>query len=170
MATAMTMTTTKNPSKQVYSAVMEYILSNAEIANTFKPVNITRYDAPTHNKFPFKQDLVPADLPDLVVQLLGFVPNRHSSCEYIEIYNFQATITTNGWTLDQSTIAHMLCDWLIESNYNMMQNVDFGEGYNFFKCEVMPTQIANQMPDRNRNLSGFVYAIHFNIQVSRGRS
>jgi len=163
------MTIPKNPSKQVYSAVMEYILSNTEIANTFKPVNITRYDAPTHNKFPFKQELAPADLPDLVVQLIGVTPNRHSSCEYIEIYNFQATITTGGWTLNQSAIAHVLMDWLIEGNYNMMNGINFGEGYNFFKCEVMPTQIANQMPDRNRNLSGFVYAIYFNIQVSRPR-
>jgi len=163
------MAMTNSPSKQVYGAVMEYILSNAEIAKAFKPVNITRYDAPTHNKFPFKQDLVPADLPDLVMQPTGFVSNRHSSCEYIEVYNFQATITTNGWTLDQSIIAHNLFDWLIESNYNMMGGIDFGEGYNFFKCEVMPTQIANHMPDRNRNLSGFVYAIYFNIQVSRPR-
>ena len=146
---------------------MDYILSNAEIAKAFKPVNITRYDTPTHNKFPFKQDLAPADLPDLVVQLIGVTPNRHSSCEYIEIYNFQATMTTGGWTLDQATIAHIFIDWLIEGNYNMMHGIDFGEGYNFFKCEVMPMQIANQMPDRNRNLSGFVYAIYFNVQVSR---
>lgn len=163
------MTIIKNPSKQVYSAVMAYILSNAEIAQTFKPVNITRYDTPTHNKFPFKQELVPADLPDLIVQLTGTTPNRHSSCEYVEIYNFQATITTGGWTLDQAAIAHVLMDWLIESNYNMMHDIDLGEGYNFFKCEVMPMQIANQMPDRNRNLSGFVYAVFFNIQVSRPR-
>jgi hypothetical protein len=58
---------------------------------------------------------------------------------------------------------------MIESNYNMMDGVDFGEGYNFFKCEVMPMQIANNMPDRNRNLSGFVYAVYFNVQVSRPR-
>jgi hypothetical protein len=163
------MTMTKNPSKQVYSAVMEYILSNAEIAKTFKPVNITRYDKPTHNKYPFKQDLAPADLPDLIVQLLGTVPNRHSSCDYVEIFNFQATITTGDWTLDQASIVHVLMDWLIESNYNVLQGVDLGEGYDFFKCEVMSMQSANQMPDRNRNLSGFVYAVFFNIQVSRPR-
>ena len=163
------MTMIKSPSKQVYSAVMEYILSNAEFAGAFKPVNITRYDKPTHNKFPFKQDLAPADLPDLVWQPLGSTSNRHSSCEYIEIYNYQATITTNDWTLDQSLLAHVLIDWMIEGNYNMMNGVDFGEGYNFFKCEVMPMQIANNMPDRNRNLSGFVYAVYFNIQVSRPR-
>jgi hypothetical protein len=161
------MAMTTNPSKQVYRAAMEYILSNADITKTFKPVNITRYDSPTHNKFPFKPELFPADLPDLVVQLIGVTPNRHSSCEYIEIYNFQATITTGDWTLDQAAVAHLVIDWLIEGNYNMMHGVDFGEGYNFFKCEVMPMQIANQMPDRNRNLSGFVYAIYFNIQVSR---
>ena len=101
-----------SPSKQVYSAVMEYILSNAEFASAFKPVNITRYDKPTHNKFPFKPELVPADLPDLVFQPLGSTSNRHSSCEYVEIYNFQATITTNDWTLDQSLLAHMLIDWI----------------------------------------------------------
>jgi hypothetical protein len=148
---------------------MAYILSNTEIAAAFKPVNITRYDTPTHNKFPFKHELAPADLPDLNVQLTGTTPNRHSSCEYVEIYNFQATITTGGWTLDQAAIAHVLMDWLIESNDNMMHDIDLGEGYNFFKCEVMPMQIANQMPDRNRNLSGFVYAVFFNIQVSRPR-
>ena len=160
---------TNNPSKQVYSVVMDYILSNAEIAATFKPVNITRYDKPTHNKFPFKQDLTPADLPDLVLQLTGATPNRHSSCEYVEIFNFQATVTTGNWTLDQAAIAHVLMDWLIEGNYNLMNGIDFGEGYEFFKCEVMPMQIANHMPDRNRNLSGFVYAIYFNIQISRPR-
>ena len=158
-----------SPSKQVYRAVIEYMLSNAEIAKTFKPVNITRYDAPTHNKFPFKQELFPADLPDLIVQLIGVTPNRQSSCEYIEIYNFQATVTTNGWTLDQAAIAHVLMDWMVESNYNLMTGVDLGEGYRFFKCEVMPMQIANHMPDKNRNLSGFVYAVYFNIQVSRPR-
>jgi hypothetical protein len=167
---AIAMTQKKNPSKQVYKATAEYILSNAEIAKTFKTVNITRYDAPTHNKFPFKQELAPADLPDFVLQLTGAVPNRQSSCEYVEIYNFQATITTNGWTLDQASIAHELMDWLIDSNYNMMNGIDFGEGYNFFKCEVMAMQSANHMPERNRNLSGFVYAILFNIQVSRMRS
>jgi len=159
----------KNPSKQVYSVVMEYILSNADIADTFKPVNITRYDTPTHNKYPFKQDLAPADLPDLIVQLTGSVPNRHSSCEYVEIYNFQATVTTGDWTLDQASVAHVLMDWLIEGNYNLMNGINFGEGYEFFKCEVMSMQTANQMPDRNRNLSGHVYAIYFNIQVSRPR-
>ena len=136
---------TNNPSKQVYSAVMDYILSNAEIAGTFKAVNITRYDTPTHNKYPFKQELAPADLPDLIVQLTGCVSNRHSSCEYIEIYSFQATITTGDWTLDQATTAHVLMDWMIEGNYNLMNGIDFGEGYNFFKCEVMPMQIANQI-------------------------
>ena len=157
-----------NPSKQVYGKVMEYILSNAEIANAFKTVNITRYDTPTHNKFPFKQDLAPADLPDLIVQLLGVSPDRHSSCEYIEIFNFQATITTGDWKLDQATIAHQLMDWMIEGNYNLMNGIDFGEGYSFFKCEVQPMQIANQMPT-NRNLSGHVYAVFFNVQVSRPR-
>jgi uncharacterized protein YggL (DUF469 family) len=95
--------------------------------------------------------------------------NRHSSCDYVEIYNFQATITTGDWTLDQAAIVHVLMDWLIESNYNVMQGVELGEGYDFFKCEVMSMQSANQMPDRNRNLSGFVYAVFFNIQVSRPR-
>jgi hypothetical protein len=165
----MAMTMTKNPSKQVYSAVMDYIMLNAEIAKTFKSVNITRYDKPTHNKYPFKQDLAPADLPDLILQLIGTTPNRHSSCDYVEIFNFQATITTGDWTLDQAAIVHVLMDWLIESNYNVLQGVDLGEGYDFFKCEVMSMQSANQMPDRNRNLSGFVYAVYFNIQVSRPR-
>ena len=158
-----------SPSKQVYSMVMEYILSNADIAKTFKPVNITRYDKPSHNKYPFKQELSPADLPDLIVQLLGVVPNRQSSGQYVEIYNFQATITTNDWTLEQATIAHVLMDWLIEANYNMMNGVDFGEGYAFFKTEMLPMQVLNHMPDRNRNLSGHVYAVFFNIQVSRPR-
>jgi len=161
--------TAKNPSKQIYSAVMDYILSNVKIAATFKPVNITRYDKPTHNKFPFKQDLAPADLPDLVLQLLGTTPNRHSSCEYIEIFNFQATITTGDWTLDQAAIVHVLLDWMIDANSNMMNGIDFSEGYQFFKCEVMPMQVANKMPERNRNLSGHVYAVYFNIQVSRPR-
>jgi cell division protein YceG involved in septum cleavage len=147
---------------------MEYILSNAEIAKTFKPVNITRYDKPVNNKYPYKQELMPADLPDLIVQLNGMVPNRNSSCDYVEIYNFQATITTGAWNLDQSTTAHALMDWLIEGNNNM-QGLDWGEGYHFFKVEVLPMQIANVMPDKNRNLSGFVYAVFFNVQVSRAK-
>ena len=158
-----------NPSKQIYSAVMEYILSNAGIANTFKPVNIVRYDKPSSNRYPYKQELMPADLPELILQLTGMIPNRHSSCEYVEIYQFQATITTNAWNLDQSVAAHVLIDWLIDGNRNMMNGIDFGEGYEFFKVEVLPMQIANAMADKNRNLSGFVYAVYFNIQVSRPR-
>ena len=158
-----------SPSKQVYGVVMDYILSNADIAKTFKPMNITRYDKPTHNKYPFKQDLAPADLPDLILQLTSVVPNRHSSGEYVEIYNFQATITTGDWTLEQSVIAHVLMDWLIEANYNMMNGTDFGEDYYFFKTEMLPMQVVNYMPDKNRNLSGHVYAIFFNIQVKRPR-
>jgi len=54
-------------------------------------------------------------------------------------------------------------------NDNMMNGLDFGEWYNYFKVEVLPMQIANAMADKNRNLSGFVYAIFFNVQVSRPR-
>ena len=163
------MTTIKNPSKQIYSVAMDYILSNAEIARTFKPVNIIRYDKPSNNRYPFRQELAPADLPELILQLTNVTPNRHSSSEYVEIYQFQATITTNAWNLDQSVAAHVLIDWLIDGNYNMMNGVDFGEGYEFFKVEVLPMQIANAMADKNRNLSGFVYGVFFNIQVSRPR-
>ena len=158
-----------NPSKQIYSAVMEYILSNAVIANTFKPVNIVRYDKPGNNRYPYKQELMPADLPELILQITGVTPNRHSSCDYVEIYQFQATITTASWNLDQSVAAHVLIDWLIDGNHTMMDGVDLGEGYEFFKIEVLPMQIANAMADKNRNLSGFVYAVHFNVQVSRPR-
>jgi len=158
-----------NPSKQIYSAVMDYILSNADIAGTFKPVNIVRYDKLGNNRYPYKQELMPADLPELILQLTGMMPNRHSSSEYVEIYQFQATITTNAWNLDQSVAAHVLIDWLIDGNYNMMDGIDFGEGYNFYKIEVLPMQIANAMADKNRNLSGFVYAVFFNVQVSRPR-
>ena len=158
-----------NPSKQIYSAVMEYILSNTVIANTFKPVNIVRYDKPGNNRYPYKQELMPADLPELVLQITGVTPNRHSSCEYVEIYQFQATITTGAWNLDQSVAAHVLIDWLIDGNHHMMNGIDLGEGYNFYKIEVLPMQIANAMAERNRNLSGFCYAVIFNVQVSRPR-
>ena len=89
---------------------MEYILSNAEIAGTFKPVNIVRYDKPGNNRYPFRQELAPADLPELILQLTNVTPNRHSSGDYVEIYQFQATITTNAWNLDQSVAAHVLID------------------------------------------------------------
>jgi hypothetical protein len=158
-----------NPSKQIYGVVMEYILSHAVIADTFKPVNIVRYDKPATKRYPYKQELAPADLPELILQLTGMTPNRHSSCEYVEIYQFQATITTNAWNLDQSVAAHVLIDWLIDGNQNMMNGIDFGEGYNFYKIEVLPMQIANAMADKNRNLSGFVYGVFFNVQVSRPR-
>ena len=161
--------TTFNPSKKISSVVMDYILSNEEIADTFKPVNIIRYDKPTNNRYPYKQELMPADLPEVILQLNNVTPNRHSSGEYVEIYQFQATITTNAWNLDQSAAAHVLLDWLIEGNHNMMNGIDFGEGYHFYKIEVMPMQIANAMADKNRNLSGFVYGVFFNIQVSRPR-
>jgi len=161
--------TTFNPSKKISSVVMDYILSNEEIADTFKPVNIIRYDKPSNNRYPYKQELMPADLPELILQLNNVTPNRHSSGEYVEIYQFQATITTNAWNLDQSAAAHVLLDWLIEGNHNMMNGIDFGEGYHFYKIEVMPMQIANAMADKNRNLSGFVYGVFFNIQVSRPR-
>ena len=165
----MAITMTKNPSKQIYGVVMEYILSNAEITGTFKPVNIIRYDKPSTLRYPYKQELMPADLPELILQLNNVMPNRHSSGEYVEIYQFQATITTSAWNLDQSVAAHVLIDWLIDGNYNMMDGGDFGEGYNFYKIEVLPMQIANAMPDKNRNLSGFVYGVFFNVQVSRPR-
>jgi len=42
--------TTPNPSKQIYRAVMEYILSSATLAGTFKPANIIRYDKPGTNR------------------------------------------------------------------------------------------------------------------------
>jgi hypothetical protein len=158
-----------NPSKQIYSVVMDYLLSNADIAKTFKPVNIIRYDKPSTNRYPYKQELLPADLPELILQIIGVTPNRHSSCEYVEIYQFQATVTTNAWNLDQSVAAHVLIDWLIEGNHNMMNGGNFGEGYNFYKIEVLPMQIANAMVERNRNLSGFVYGVFFNVQVSRPR-
>jgi len=159
--------TTFNPSKQVYSAVMEYILSNATLAKTFKPQNITRYDMPTHNRFPHKQSIAPADLPELIVQMLGRTTNRQSTCGYIEIYNFQATITTDDWTLNQATIAHTLDEWLIASNNSIFwHNYQWQGEYAFMKCEVLPMQMANQSA-QNRNLSGWMYAVFFNIQVSR---
>ena len=139
---------------------MEYILLNTDIVSTFKPVN---------NRYSYKQELMPADLPELILQLNNVTPNRHSSGEYVEIYQFQATITTGAWNLDQSFIAHVLIDWLIEGNHNLMNGIDFGEDYNFYKIEVLPMQIANAMADKNRNLSGFVYGVFFNIQVSRPR-
>jgi hypothetical protein len=158
-----------NPSKQIYSVVMEYILSNTTIAGTFKAANIIRYDKPSNNRFPYKQELMPADLPELILQLNNVTPNRHSSGEYVEIYQFQATITTSAWNLDQSVVAHVLIDWLIDGNHNMMDGIDFGEGYEFYKIEVLPMQIANAMADKNRNLSGFVYGVFFNVQISRPR-
>ena len=156
-----------NPDKLVYGAVMEYILSNKFLAKTFKETNITRYDAPTHNQFPHKKSLSPADCPELILQILGYTSNLNSSSGYIDIYNFQATITTSAWTLDDAPIARILRDWLIESNHNpYMHGYNWGEHMGFVKCEVLPTQMANSSAEL-RNLSGWMYAVYFNIQVDR---
>ena len=154
-----------NPSLHVYTTTLDYILSNKEIAAAIRPANITRYDKPGIKRL-FKQDISPADLPDLIFQQTGFVPNRRSSSERVEQYDFQATITTGEWDLKHAAIAHVLIDWLYGGNDSgRMCGLDWGEDKGFFKCEVLPMQIANHMPT-NRNLSGFVYAVYFNIQLS----
>ena len=155
-----------NPSLHVYTTTLDYILSNKEIAAAIKPANITRYDKPSNPKRLFKQDISPADLPDLIFQQTGFVPNRRSQCERVEQYDFQATITTGEWDLKQAAIAHVMVDWLYSGNDSgRLCGLDWGENRCFFKCEVLPMQIANYMPT-SRNLSGFVYAVYFNIQLS----
>jgi len=154
-----------NASLHVYTTTLDYILSNETIASAIKPANITRYDRPGIKRL-FKQDISPADLPDLIFQQTGFVPNRRSQCERVEQYDFQATITTNEWDLKGATIAHTLIDWLYGGNDSgRLCKLFWGERRVFFKCEVLPMQIANHMTT-NRNLSGFVYAVFFNIQLS----
>jgi len=154
-----------SPTQHIYTTVIEDILSNAKIAATFKPANIVRYDQ-SNVRFPFKPDAAPADLPELILQMNGITRNRRGSGSvWVEQYDFQATITTNKWHLGQADIAQELMDWQWELNSGRGCGLDWSENRSWFKCEVLPMQIANHMPT-NRNLSGFVYAVYFNIQLN----
>jgi hypothetical protein len=160
---------TFNPSLHVYTTVLDYILSNKATAAAIKPANINRYDQ-VRVKQQWKQNLAPADLPDLIFQQIGFTRNhRASGGATVELYDFQATITTNAWHLESAIIAHDIMDWLYDGQDNgQLCGLDWGENRGWYKCEILPMRVVNHM-DTNRNLSGFVYAINFNIQLDAQR-
>ena len=153
-------TTISNPYLRVYDGVFDLLFAGEPnpLAGMFKVNNRISFGTPAEaNRNVMKDRLVSADAPEAILIDEGGLLNPHANSSGMSYtQNLAVYISTGDF---RYSVYASVINWWITCNIQRWKIVLADLTWNGFKyvknIQIVPVQISESNPERNRNLNGF---------------